>query len=153
MNGKALVLGILLFGMGASVPSAQESGANGPKHVYLTKFAMPSYPPLGRQAGAQGTVTVTAKLSQDGKVDGVVIASDTGEKIARDFLEPSVINAVKSWQFYADGAPMPEHVQLRFVFVFEGPKFADYTPTQISGDLPWLVRIVTNPPERRSDVM
>jgi outer membrane biosynthesis protein TonB len=101
---------------------------------------VPSYDPLARQTLIQGDVSVHIHIGKNGAVESV---SDVqGPKL----LSEEVTKAVMSWTYDLKTEEKAEVVTI-FRFSLEGPKAQDTKFVRVSGDLPNLVEIVTNPPQ------
>ncbi|MCX6629130.1 MAG: energy transducer TonB [Candidatus Solibacter sp.] len=77
---------------GTTAPAAGNTPPLGPQPRLISKVA-PAYPPLAKQAGVQGSVTLSASVDETGSVDKVTVIR------GHPLLVPAAIDAVKQWRF------------------------------------------------------
>ena len=111
--------------------------------VRVRKFLVPGYPPLARQACIQDDIKATVHIRADGTVQSVSGGGHPREP--DDVLYEPVLQALKTWEFEPTGSP--EELQITFRFVLEGARVTGYSATRVSGELPDLIQISTNPME------
>jgi len=119
----------------ASLATASTEVSN---KAILKGFLMPSYPPLLRQAGAEGTVSVTIRISPQGAVDS--ISNLAGPKLFYDEIE----KCMPKWRFEPPKAG-PTEVKITFQFSLRGTRDERCLHYQISGELPDSFSIQVNP--------
>ena len=107
-------------------------------HLTLRKFSLPSYPPLLRQAGAEGEVSTTIHISENGKVSSVTDFS--GPKLFFDEIE----NAVREWEFDNTERPATD-LRVNFRFALKGKRDHRCLYYRASGTLPDSFLIEANP--------
>src|SRR5579871_464825 len=94
----------------------------------LLKKVPPSYPPLARQAGIQGTVILQIVINKAGDVRDVQLYS------GHPLLAPAAIDAVKQWKYQPytkDGEAIKVMTKVRVNFALEGGP-----PNSTVGDAP-----------------
>lgn len=104
----------------------------------LRRFLMPSYPPLPRQAGSEGKVSVTIKISEQGTVES--LKDFSGPKLFYDEVE----KCLRTWQFAPPHAG-PTELTIIFRFALRGVKDERCLHYQVSGELPTSFLIEVNP--------
>jgi hypothetical protein len=108
--------------------------------VNVRHFVVPRYAPLARQTLIQGDVSVHIHVGKNGTVESV---SDVqGPKLLSD----EVTKAVMSWTYDLKTEDSAEVVTI-FRFSLEGTNAQETKFVRVSGDLPNLIEIVTNPPQ------
>ena len=123
-----------------SFARAPRARASEKQVVNVRHFSVPRYDPLARQTLIQGDVSVHIHVGKNGTVESV---SDVqGPKLLSD----EVIKAVRSWTYDLKAEDRAEVVTI-FRFSLEGSKAQETKFVRVSGDLPNLIEIVTNPPQ------
>jgi len=125
MKTVALALGFLL----ASGAMARAQGADG---VCVKHISVPTYPPLARAAGVQGTVQVDVSTGSDGKVRS---AKASG---GRELINKAAEENMREWIFCSSAQG---NYSTKYVYLIEEQN----EPTRVSFDLPEEVKIVTSP--------
>ena len=105
----------------------------------VRSFVVPGYPPIERQALIGGDVSMLAHVAADGSV------TEVSEVEGPSLLQEHVVDALKHWTF-ANPSEEPRVERITFRFSLAGKGTDSYTMTQVSGKLPGLIEIVTNPP-------
>jgi protein TonB len=100
----------------AQAANAARKGANGGqvKQAQLVVRKNPEYPPIAKQAGAQGEVILSAMIGTDGKVRDVKVIS------GHPLLRNAAIAAVKQWIYtptLLNGAPIEAETRITLNFV------------------------------------
>lgn len=106
--------------------------------VYVRKFSIPGYSPVARQGLIQGEVSATVHIQPNGTVDTV---SDVK---GHPLLSHPVSEALKSWEFFVPNNQATE-LRITFHFSLEGNEARECIVYRISGRLPNLIKIITNP--------
>jgi hypothetical protein len=107
----------------------------------VRSFVVPGYPPIERQAFIGGDVSTLVHVAADGSVTEVSAVEGPS------LLQEHVVDALKHWTF-ANPSQEPRVEKITFRFSLAGKGTDSYTMTQVSGKLPGLIEIVTNPPAR-----
>jgi protein TonB len=100
----------------AQAANAARSNANGEKvePAQLLSRKNPEYPPIAKQAGAQGEVVLTATIGMDGKVKDVTVVS------GHPLLRNAAVAAVKQWVYkptILNGKPVESETRISLNFV------------------------------------
>ncbi len=104
----------------------------------LKSFLMPSYPLLPRQAGSEGIVSVTIRISEQGLVESLTEFS--GPKLFYDEIN----RCLPKWEFEALKTGSTE-LRMKFQFALRGRRDERCLHYQISGQLPNSFIIEANP--------
>lgn len=107
-------------------------------HLILRRFSLPTYPPLLRQAGAEGEVSTTIQISEKGTVRSV--ADFSGPKLFYDEIE----RALRKWEFDNTERSITE-LRVSFRFALRGQRDQRCLYYQVSGTLPDSFLIEANP--------
>ena len=109
-----------------------------PRRPVLRSFLMPSYPPLLRQAGSEGRVSVILRISEQGTVES--LKDFSGPTLFYDEIE----KCLRGWRFEASNVG-PTDLPMTFDFRFKGSRDERCLHYQVSGELPNFFIIEVNP--------
>jgi len=99
---------------------------------------MPSYPPLLRQAGSEGSVSVILRISEQGIVES--LKDFSGPRLFYDEIE----KCLRTWRFQASKVG-PTDLKITFQFTLRGTRDERCLHYQVSGELPTSFVIEVNP--------
>ncbi len=136
---RAVVV-LLLFSFGPPLAnwSLMTRRAHLKSEVCLKKLVLPGYPPLARQSLVHGDVSVDLHILGNGVVRSVTVVD------GHPLLIGPVEQALTQWQFEPRPDDSDVHVTIRFSL--GGSETDSFAPQTISGTLPNLIEISTQPP-------
>lgn len=134
---KSIFLGCAAFPVAHRLSPAATPVEQSDKPALRT-FLMPSYPPLLRQAGSEGTVSVTARITEHGTVESLKHFS--GSNLFYDEVE----RCVRTWRFEPREGGATE-LKMMFHFALRGVRDQKCLHFQVSGELPNSFLIEANP--------
>lgn len=133
------LLGILMWTGGGEDSRLLLRGAPG---LCVKHFLAPRYPALARQANIQGTIVATLHIRADGTVE------DPTDLQGPALLRDSAAQALRSWTFGGNlGTGTSLIVTIHYSL--EGTEDERILSSEVSGDLPDSLKIVSNPFPRR----
>jgi protein TonB len=103
------------FGREGSARGARAAGGGFARPDYGAN-SPPTYPPLAREKGYEGTVYLRALVERDGRVGNLLIDRSSGHEI----LDRAAVDSVRGWTFLPaqkDGKPVASWVLLPVKFV------------------------------------
>lgn len=115
------------------------AGAEG-DGLFVTEFFVAQYPEILRRARLQGCVRMQLQIDRSGNVKAVEVLRGSNPH-----LVPMARASVEKWKF-GPSTSLPAELVIEFNYSFEGEPAENVRLSQISADLPTLVRIKTNPP-------
>jgi TonB family protein len=118
--------------------SSGASGAEASHEPILRRFLVPSYPPLLRQAGSEGKVSVTIGVGEQGTVES--LKDFSGPKLFYDEVE----KCLRTWRFEPSNTG-PTELTIIFQFALRGARDERCLHYQVSGELPSSFLIEVNP--------
>ena len=104
-------------GRGASKGAARAAGGGFARPDYGAN-SPPTYPPLAREKGYEGTVYLRALVERDGRVGNLAIDRSSGHEI----LDRAAVDSVREWTFLPaqkDGKPVASWVLLPVKFLLK----------------------------------
>jgi TonB family protein len=131
------IFGCAVYPLGPGLSSSVSRAEKSDKPI-LRSFLMPSYPPLPRQAGSEGMVSVSISVSEKGTVESV--RDFTGPKIFYDEIE----RCLRVWRFDTSKTG-PTELKMKFQFALRGKRDERCLNYQVSGELPDSFLIEVNP--------
>jgi protein TonB len=79
----------------------------------LVQKTVPSYPPIAKASGTQGTVVLTATISRNGIIENLHVVSGS------QMLQQAALDAVKTWRYrpyLLNGEPVDVETTISVVF-------------------------------------
>ncbi len=132
-----ITLAIFVFSRGLSSKVRPVQGEHD-QSVFVKNFSIPGYSPVARQALIQGDVSAVIHVGADGNVGEVDVE---GQPLLREPLA----EVLRSWKFI-NLSHQPQQENITFRYILQGKGTDTYAKTTVSGELPGVIEIVTNPP-------
>jgi TonB family protein len=104
----------------------------------LRSFLMPSYPAFPRQAGSEGTVSVTIRIGGQGAIES--LKDFSGPKFFYDEIE----RCLRTWRFEPSDTG-PTELRMKFQFALRGKRDERCLNYRVLGELPDSFLIEVNP--------
>ena len=134
---KTAILAAAVFVAMGVYPASGQSAAESDALPTVISFVAPAYPRAAKDKRIMGTTITRVTVAKDGRVSAVHTIS------AHPVFEKYVADALKQWRFRPSAEEYTFDVTCRFEFYDEDCDKPLTPETQVSAELPSLVRIRT----------